>query len=156
MFGEAVELTFPDEVSEAVFLQTISYSELKFVNLANNIFSMKTYIELKNMRFYAYHGVLPAETIIGNDFAVNLKLKADFSAACESDDVRDTVNYAEVYDIVQSEMKVPSKLLEHVAGRIFSKLKEVFPDAEIVELRVAKKRPPVNGEVDWSEITLME
>lgn len=108
------------------------------------------------MHFYAHHGVLPQETVIGNDFVVNLKLETDFINAFKTDDVGDTLNYAEAYEIVKKEMGIPSKLLEHVAGRIFNALKTEFPDAKIIELRVAKKRPPVSGEVDWSEIILAE
>ncbi len=117
---------------------------------------MKSYIELKNMHFYAHHGVLPEETVIGNDFIVNLRLETDFTPAFESDDVSDTLNYAEAYDTVKAEMAIPSKLLEHVAGRIFRRLKQQFPQARIVELSVAKKRPPVSGEVEQSIITLTE
>ena len=117
---------------------------------------MKTYVQLNNMYFRAYHGVLPEENIKGNDFVVNLRFETDFSAAMKSDDVNDTLNYAEAYDIVKAEMMITSKLLEHVAGRIYRKLKDKFPDARIVELRVAKKRPPVEGAVEQSEIILME
>ena len=108
------------------------------------------------MHFYAHHGVLPEETITGNDFIVNLRVETDFTPAFESDDVNDTLNYAEAYDIVKAEMNIPSKLLEHVAGRIFHRLKAQFPQARIVELSVAKKRPPVSGEVEQSIITLTE
>ena len=117
---------------------------------------MKTYVQLNNMYFRAYHGVLPEENIKGNDFVVNLRFETDFSTAMKSDDVNDTLNYAEAYDIVKAEMMITSKLLEHVAGRIFRKLKTRFPDARIVELRVAKKNPPVEGEVDESEVTITE
>ena len=87
---------------------------------------MKTSIELKNMRFFAYHGVLAQERVIGNEFVVNVKIETDFSKAMDSDDVNDTLNYAEVYALVKVEMQQPSDLLEHVAGRIFNKLKQTF------------------------------
>lgn len=117
---------------------------------------MKTIIALNNMSFYAYHGVLPAETITGNEFIVNLKIEYDFRRAFESDDVKDTLNYAEAYDLVKREMMIPSKLLEHVAGRIYHSLKAKFVDAKIIELRVGKMHPPVNGEAEMSEIIIGE
>lgn len=117
---------------------------------------MKTYIELKKMSFYAYHGVLPEETITGNKFEVNLKLEYDFREACDTDDVRDTLSYADVYVVVKREMEIPSKLLEHVAGRIFNSLKEEFDNIKILELRVSKLYPPVGGEVDKAEIIIAE
>ncbi len=117
---------------------------------------MDTYIELKRMVFYANHGVMPEENLIGNKFEVNLKLKYNFIAACQSDNVNDTLNYAEVFDVVKKEMQITSKLLEHVANRIFASLKEKFCDITIVELRLAKFNPPVDGEVEKAEVILME
>lgn len=75
---------------------------------------MKTYIILRNLHIYGYHGVAPQEQLVGNDFVINLRLLADFSAAIYSDNVSDTVSYADVYEAVKEEMKQPSKLLEHV------------------------------------------
>lgn len=46
------------------------------------LFSSKIY--LKNVRFHAYHGVLPQETQVGNDYVVNLEVKYDFSSAMET------------------------------------------------------------------------
>lgn len=117
---------------------------------------MRTFIELKNLSFYAYHGVLSQETKIGNKFEVNIKIEYDFIKAIDSDDVVDTLNYADVYNIIKEEMMIPSKLLESVAGRIFRKLKQQFDNISISELRVAKYNPPVNGEAEKSEIIITE
>lgn len=117
---------------------------------------MKTFIELKKMHFYAYHGVLPEETLIGNNFEVNLKIQVNFEQAFISDDVNDTYNYAVIYDIIKKEMSIPSKLLEHVGGRIYNSIKEYYPDVRIVELRIAKMNPPVAGQVDCAEITVTD
>lgn len=115
---------------------------------------MKTKIKLYNMRFHAFHGVLPQERITGADFEVNLEIEADVTDACESDDVRDTVNYAEVYDLIKEEMDVPSDLIEHVAGRIYLKIKDHFTQIKRLEVRVAKHHPPVNGEMEKAEIVV--
>lgn len=117
---------------------------------------MKTFIELKNMMFYSHHGVLNQETIIGNSFEVNIKIEYNFAKAFDTDNVDDTLNYAEVYEVIKHEMNIPSKLLEHVAGRIFFSLKNKFADIRIIELRVAKFNPPVSGEVEKSEIVITE
>lgn len=106
------------------------------------------------MKFFAYHGVLPQEKIVGNHFVVNVKFTADVSKSFETDNVDDTVNYAAVYDLVKAEMSVPSDLIEHVAGRIFSKIKESFPQIITLEVRLSKLNPPVSGEVEASEIII--
>ena len=58
---------------------------------------MTTKIELEKMRFYAYHGVMPQETKVGNDFVVDLILTAPLEQAVKSDELDDTINYAAVY-----------------------------------------------------------
>ena len=117
---------------------------------------MHTSIKLKNMRFYANHGVLPQEKITGNNFVVNVTFTADVSRSFETGDVADTVNYAAVYDLVKAEMAVPSELMEHVAGRIFSKIKRSFPVINKLEVRLAKLSPPVSGEMEASEIIITD
>lgn len=55
---------------------------------------MTTKIELRRMTFYAYHGVAPQETRVGNTFIVDLILTAPLENAVWSDDLSDTINYA--------------------------------------------------------------
>jgi dihydroneopterin aldolase len=116
---------------------------------------MKTYIELKNMRFHAYHGVYAQEKKTGNEFRVDLKLEVDVSKACLSDSLEDTVNYSAVYDIVKHEIEIPSKLIEHVAYQIVAQIKNHFPEIETVEICLAKMAPPVNGEMEAAEIRII-
>ncbi|MBQ3250480.1 MAG: dihydroneopterin aldolase [Bacteroidales bacterium] len=111
-------------------------------------------IELEGMEFKAYHGCLEREKVVGNDFVVDFRGEMDMSAAAESDDLRDAVNYAEIYDVIKEEMAKPSDLLEHVTGRIVKALEEKFPQFISFSVRVSKKRPPVSGVVQWSRITM--
>ena len=117
---------------------------------------MKTVIELKNMHFFAYHGVFAEEQIKGNDFIVNLRMEADLSTAVETDDISDTINYGDVYEQVKNEMSKPSKLLEHAAGRIYKNIKSGYPMISFLEVRVSKLNPPVNGEVESSDILISD
>ncbi len=117
---------------------------------------MKTSIELKNMHFYAYHGVLLHEKQNGNDFFVNVKFTADVTKSFESDNVEDTINYAEIYDLVKEQMAIPSNLIEHIAGRIFYKIKESFPQIEYLEVKLSKQNPPVGGNVEASEVVVSD
>ena len=84
-------------------------------------------ILLHDMRFYAYHGVMEQERRVGGEYLVSLQVEADLSGAVMSDAVVDTVNYAELYDVVRQEMAQPSQLLEHVAGRIGQRVLDEFP-----------------------------
>ena len=111
-------------------------------------------LELQGMEFRAHHGCLERERIVGNDFVVDFRGEIDMSAAAESDNLEDAVNYALIYDAVAEEMTKPSDLLEHVAGRIVKVLAERFPEFVSFSVRVSKKRPPVAGIVQWSRVTL--
>lgn len=111
-------------------------------------------IKLQGMKFHSLHGALPVESVIGNDFVVNISMKADTHKAEETDDLDGTINYADVYDLVKAEMAIPSKLIEHVAYRIRKTLVEHYQEIEQLEVEVQKQRPPVNGEVTYASITL--
>ena len=63
----------------------------------NNMKINNSTIFLKDIRCYAYHGVAPQENLIGNEYVIDLKLKVDISKAAQTDEVTDTVNYAEKY-----------------------------------------------------------
>lgn len=111
-------------------------------------------IELEGMEFKAYHGCLPHEKVRGNNFTVDFRGELDLSAAAESDNLDDTLNYADIYDIVSEEMSIPSELLENVAGRIVKAIAARFPQLESFSVRISKSRPPVDGTVQWSRVTL--
>lgn len=117
---------------------------------------MTVQIELEAMKFYAWHGVSPQETRVGNTFVVNLKLTAPLEKAVASDNLEDTVNYAVVYEVVKKEMAVPSKLLEHAAGRIIKRLKDTFPLLLAIELKLSKLNPPFGGDVYSASVILRE
>ena len=106
---------------------------------------MQGVIELNNMVFHACHGVFPQERIIGGTYTVSLKLKADFSRACQTDDLNDTINYGTVCQTVNDVMAEPSNLIEHVAARIVQRLLSIFPMLEEVTVRLCKKNPPISG-----------
>lgn len=111
-------------------------------------------IELEGMEFKAYHGCLEQEKVRGNCFTVDFQGKLDLSAAAESDNLNDTINYGEIYEIVAEEMSIPSELLENVAGRILKAIEEKYPQLVSFSVRVSKKRPPVDGVAQWSRVTL--
>jgi dihydroneopterin aldolase len=117
---------------------------------------MKTIIELKNIKFYAYHGVLPHEAIIGNEFTVNIHIESDLLTACISDNVDDTINYADVYQLVKVEMDIASQLLENVAYRILRSIKNAFPQILFIEVRLAKLNPPIAGDIESAGIVISE
>ncbi|MDL2257415.1 dihydroneopterin aldolase [Bacteroidales bacterium OttesenSCG-928-I14] len=115
----------------------------------------KQIINLTQMNFFAFHGVMEQEKKVGNVFTVDLSLHLDLSAAVESDDLNDTINYATIYEIVKQEMETASNLLEHLAGRIIKAIKANFPQIEGIEITLAKRRPPFAADIKEASVTLV-
>jgi dihydroneopterin aldolase len=114
---------------------------------------MKATITLESMKFHAYHGVMEQERIIGGTYLVDISYIID-TKAVETDDIADTVNYAEVFDIVKQEMSKPSKLIEHVAGRILESVKKNFAEMLGITVKVSKLYPPINGEAERATVLI--
>ena len=113
---------------------------------------MKSKIILEDLKIYAYHGVLPEENVIGTYFILNVELHLDLSKAAKSDDLSDTISYAEINDLVHQEMQIKSKLIEHVAGRIMEKIHEKFSQISFIKIKITKTNPPMKGEMDGASV----
>ena len=120
------------------------------------IVSMKSKILLEDIKINAYHGVLPEEKILGTYYIVNAEIVADITKAAETDDLNDTINYALINDIIHAEMKIPSELLEHVAGRIIRKIKSEFTQVQKVKVKITKTKPPMKGEMKGVSVEFEE
>lgn len=115
---------------------------------------MTSKIYLENLRIYAYHGVLPEETIIGTYYILNVEVHADLWKAVGTDDLTDTINYAELNGIIHAEMKIPSKLMEHVAGRIMKQISSKFPQISFIKIKITKTNPPMPGEMEGVSVEI--
>ena len=73
----------------------------------------------------------------------------------QTDDVADTLNYAEVYNIIKEEMSTPSKLIEHVAGRIANRLMDSYSQISSVMLRITKCNPPMGADCDGAGVEIL-
>ena len=110
-------------------------------------------IVLENINIYAFHGCMKEEARIGSDYIINLNVKADLQDAAISDRLEDTVNYVDLLKIVNEEMAISSKLLEHVAERIVSRILRTMKMVSNVQVKVAKQNPPINGNI--SAVTII-
>lgn len=111
-------------------------------------------IEINRLRLKAHHGVFGQERKVGNIFEVTLHLETACEEAVVSDNLDATLNYAEAIDVVKAEMAVPSRLLEHVAGRVRSALVARFPEITGGRITIAKLAPPVSAELESVAFTL--
>ena len=82
-------------------------------------------IILQNLRFHAFHGVMPQERFVGNDYVLNLRISYPLAVAATSDKVADTLNYADVY---------------------------AFPRITSISLQLLKCNPPMGGDADGAGV----
>ncbi len=112
-------------------------------------------IIMKNLCFYGYHGVLPEENKLGQKFFIDVELYVNLKTAGISDDVEDTVNYAEAYAIVKEitenqQYKLIEALAENIADTILNK----FQTVEEIEIQVRKPEAPVKGIYDYFAVEI--
>lgn len=111
-------------------------------------------IEIEGMKFYAYHGHFDAEKVVGNNFEVNIQIKTNCTKAAKTDDLKDALNYQEVYNLIKAEMIQKSDLLENVASRILESLYKQFKSIEKAKVKISKLNPPMGGEIKQVSVTL--
>ena len=101
--------------------------------------------------------MLEQERRVGNDYAINVVAECDFAHAMQTDELEDTVNYAGIYRVVKEEMAIPSKLLEHVAGKIGERLFNEFPSLQRLDISIMKVNPPFGADCEGAgvEVHLM-
>lgn len=103
-------------------------------------------ISISGMEFYGRHGVLAEENALGQRFVVDIKLYIDLQKAGKTDDLNDTVNYAQVYDCVKRIVEgEPVKLLESLAARIIQSVLNEFSQIEGVKITLHKPGAPIQG-----------
>ena len=94
---------------------------------------MSSKIYLRNVRFHAFHGVLPQEGIVGNDYLVNLVVDYDFSSAMKTDDLQGTLNYAEKEALKENQEFVRINNVETLA-QVFTDIRYTKKDCEAMSI----------------------
>jgi|TARA_B100000959_G_scaffold283238_1_gene351621 dihydroneopterin aldolase len=111
-------------------------------------------IRLKNMNFYGYHGVYDFEKEQGTNFEIDLELFTALSKSSKSDNIKDTINYEEVYELVKKEFGSKSYfLLEKLADSISRSIFKAYKIDKLI-IRVRKIDAPIDGKLDSVEIEL--
>ena len=101
-------------------------------------------IELKGLRFFAEHGLYEAERLVGNEFEVDLSVEQKAPEKTISS-LGQTINYVEVFRIVQEEFRQRKQLLETCAMLIAERLQEQFPNLEKLTISIRKLNPPITN-----------
>jgi dihydroneopterin aldolase len=101
-------------------------------------------IHLHNVLFYAYHGIHEEEKVLGNEY----ELSADIQFHEEIEvihSIQQTIDYVEIYNIIQKRMEVPSPLLETIIMDIGNSITEKYENIRSISIHLKKNHPPVIG-----------
>ncbi len=111
-------------------------------------------ITLRGLRAFGYHGVYAAEREHGQEFVVDARLECDNARASSSDDLADTVSYADVADrLVTILTGDPVQLLETLADRLVSTCL-ADPAVRVAEITVHKPSAPIPHDFTDVAVTL--
>jgi len=121
-------------------------------------------IHIDGLELFAHHGVLEAETQLGQKFLVSATLKLDLRQAGKTDDLSKTVNYAEVCETIRHLMTTEThQLIETCAERIASEILHTFPFVREITVTIEKPWAPIGQSVrnlsveisrKWSKVYL--
>ncbi|GAB3409639.1 dihydroneopterin aldolase [Flindersiella endophytica] len=111
-------------------------------------------ITLRGIRVHAHHGVFPSERAQGQPFVIDVVLGVDTSVAAATDDLANTVDYAELAGKVAKAVgSDPVDLIETVARRVADVCLE-SPRVADVEVTVHKPQAPVGVQLDDIAVTI--
>ncbi len=94
------------------------------------------------------------EKTVGNWYTINVRLDVNDESSTRSDNLDDTVSYAEVYEIVRHEMETRSRLIEHVCGRICRAVLAQCKLVDEVTVSILKANPPIGAECSGCGVEL--
>jgi dihydroneopterin aldolase len=114
---------------------------------------MSDQIRVNGIKAFGYHGVLPHEATEGQEFTVDLLVTLDLRAASLSDDLNDTINYADLAKIAHENIVGDRvQLIERLAGRIAEEISLAYSQITSVSVTVHKPHAPVT--VDFEDISV--
>jgi dihydroneopterin aldolase len=110
-------------------------------------------IKVTGIKAFGYHGVLPHEAIEGQEFTVDLVVTLDLRAASLSDDLTQTINYADLAQIALDNIVGERvQLIERLAGKIAEEISSAYSQITSVSVTVHKPHAPVT--VDFEDISV--
>ena len=101
-------------------------------------------ITVRDLKLYSYHGCFEEEQKIGSEYKLDIWVEGDFSLAEQTDKLSHAVDYVSISDIASEEMAVSSKLIEHVANRILSRVFLRWKNIDSGGVIIKKTSPPMN------------
>ena len=111
-------------------------------------------IALEGIKIVAPIGFFDYEREKQNIFVIDIAVVLPWVEKKDHDNLENTLNYEEIYSLVNYEMSKECKMMEDVADRILQRILKLSNHLNSVSVRIRKKNPPLNGKVDFSKVEL--
>lgn len=106
-------------------------------------------IRIKQLEVFANHGVLEEENRLGQKFLISVTMHVDASIPGQSDELADSVNYAEVAELICREAQGRTfRLIERLAEYLAEKILLTYPLVYGIDLEIEKPWAPVHFPLD--------
>lgn len=110
-------------------------------------------IIIHNIMFYGFHGVYEYEHEQGQKFYFDVEIETLDDRASDTDNIRDGVDYAAVYQLVKEVVENKRfHLLETLSAHIGDQILAVNPVVKSVRTRVRKPSVPIAGPIDYVQV----
>ncbi len=112
-------------------------------------------IRIRELKVFANHGVYEAETKRGQNFYINAELTLDSdSQNVLSDNIEETVNYAEVCEFINEYFKENTcKLIERIAELLCIELLYRYPLINAAKIEIRKPEAPI--EIPFESVSVV-
>ena len=110
-------------------------------------------VALKDVRFYSPIGFYEEEQVLGNEFFINMDVAFPFENS-DAEDLMNTINYEELYQILVEVMRPKRKLLESALEDMLDLVLKKYVFVEEVNVSIRKVNPPFGGDLANSEVSL--
>lgn len=111
-------------------------------------------VSLREVRFYSPIGFYEEEQVVGNEFYVNVDVCFPFENS-DAENLKNTINYEEIYQIVLEVMSPKRKLLESALEDMLDLILKKYSFAQKVYVSIRKINPAFGGDLANSEVSLL-
>ena len=105
---------------------------------------METKLFIDGLEVFSNHGLFAEEKKLGQKFVFDIECLVDYSKAIVSDEMTDSVSYADITEVIyKTSTKNTFNLLERLAGEVVKNIFKTFPEVEEIKLVINKPSAPI-------------
>ena len=106
---------------------------------------METFLKIENIKLWARVGVLDEERKLGQLFSVDIFLWTDFEMSTVNDDIKKTVDYSKLVQILKDQSnRIYCLTIEKYSNAILEIINQEFKLSK-VKIILTKCNPPIKG-----------